>query len=364
MRTTLTTGLPQVIVYAGASCTPYSATDTVALSTNAWHFLEGVYDQSGGTLKLYIDGVLKNTNSSATGNLCNPTQQLAIGAIGYFTGGSGFNGKIDQVRVFNYARTPAQIAWDYNRGAPVGHWKMDECQGNSVFDSSGNGNTGTTTIGSSGTQTAVGTCTTSGAWYNVSSGKYNSSLNFDGTDDYVDLGDPSVLDVTGAITVSAWIKPMSVTGSTFKIVGDENSTWCGYPCGGYSLYISSGGYPVFTFGDNATGGNSGNWDLVSSGSTIAAASWYHIVGTWDGTTGTNGMKIYVNGILKGQATAVQTRIDHGTPNTVIGAENDSVGTWRNFFNGQIDDARVYNYTLTATQVKQVYNEGAGIRFGP
>ena len=68
------------------------------------------------------------------------------------------NAKIDNLKIYNYARSTAQIAWDYNRGGPVGWWKMDECQGSSLIDSSGNSNTGTITIGSSGTQTAVGNC--------------------------------------------------------------------------------------------------------------------------------------------------------------------------------------------------------------
>jgi hypothetical protein len=36
----------------------------------------------------------------------------------------------------------------------------------------------------------------------------------------------------------------------------------------------------------------------------------------------------------------------------------------NWFNGQIDDVRIYNYALTATQIKTLYNENAAVRFGP
>jgi len=54
-----------------------------------------------------------------------------------------FPGKIDHVRIYDYARTPAQIAWDYNRGAPVGWWKFDKGEGLTAYDSSGNENNGT-----------------------------------------------------------------------------------------------------------------------------------------------------------------------------------------------------------------------------
>ena len=45
-----------------------------------------------------------------------------------------YSGAIDNVKIYNYARSPAQIAWDYNRGAPVAHWRLDECQGNVAHD--------------------------------------------------------------------------------------------------------------------------------------------------------------------------------------------------------------------------------------
>src|SRR5690606_37356085 len=89
------------------------------------------------------------------------------------------------VKIYNYARTPAQIAYDYNRGAPVAWYRFDECEGTTIKDHSGNGNNGTLNIGASGTQTSIGTCETSGAWSNGSEGKINSSMSFDGVDDYV-----------------------------------------------------------------------------------------------------------------------------------------------------------------------------------
>jgi hypothetical protein len=54
----------------------------------------------------------------------------------------------------------------------------------------------------------------------------------------------------------------------------------------------------------------------------------------------------------------------GTGNTpIIGSGmGANLGNWR--FNGQIDDVKLYNYALTASQIKQVYNQGAGVRFGP
>ncbi|PIZ46504.1 hypothetical protein COY32_03180, partial [candidate division WWE3 bacterium CG_4_10_14_0_2_um_filter_41_14] len=138
----------------------------------SWHYIEAVYD--GTTKKIYKDGVPYSTSESKTGSILVPSTYACIGA----SPGSGsscaaefFNGQIDKVTIYDYARTPAQIAYDYNRGAPVAWYKMDECEGGTLFDSSASngsgGNNGTITIGATGTQTSAGTCSTSGtAWGN------------------------------------------------------------------------------------------------------------------------------------------------------------------------------------------------------
>src|SRR5439155_14107613 len=138
--------------------------------------------QQGTSYVLYVNGIaVKSSNASSinTTDVCD--------GIGSFSSDK-FDGSIDDVRVYNYARTPAQIAWDYNRGGPVGLWKFDECTGSTAYDLSGQGNNGTINIGGSGSQTTAGNCVTTdaaAAWYNGKDGKYNSSLNFDGSDDVV-----------------------------------------------------------------------------------------------------------------------------------------------------------------------------------
>src|SRR3990167_2376449 len=168
---------------------------------------------------LYVDGI-----SGATSATPNAWHHFAITGLTTFdTSGTlnfgqnwasafRFNGKFDQIKIFDRTLTPAQIAWDYNKGGPVAHWRFDECQWTTANDSSGNTNTGTITVGATGTYTSMGTCPVSSAstmWYNGATGKRNYSLAFDGTDDYVTMGDPAsgVLDFgTGDFSLSAWIK--------------------------------------------------------------------------------------------------------------------------------------------------------------
>jgi hypothetical protein len=157
-----------------------------------WTFVTGTYD--GTTQKIYINGIEKADSTAESGDIFKNNADLIIGtqprnASPTTVFENYLDGSIDQVRIYDYARTPAQIAWDYNRGKPVAHWKFDECQGGTAYDASGNGNDGTITIGATGTQDGIGTCTdgdTSNAWYNGRSGKYNSGMSFDGSDDYVE----------------------------------------------------------------------------------------------------------------------------------------------------------------------------------
>ncbi len=316
------------------------------VAQNTWQYWVAVKSSTG--MKIYLNGKEDTPYSGGTCGSTNPitsTRSLTIG-----TGNSWgvTTGKLDQVRIFNYARTPAQVAWDYNRGAPVGYWKMDECQGGSVNDSSGNGNNGTITIGATGTQTSAGTCSTSStAWGNGATGKYNASLNFDGTDDYTTITDStsSPLDVgQPGLTVSAWIYPNTIGSSTYAIVNKN---------GPYLLWIDGPNKRLYT-GLLKT---SWYWAYGDTNS-LAAGQWQHIIMTYDGTS----RKLYLNGKQSGSTdTQISGNIDTTNGAVALGYDNCCA---RFYFDGKIDDTRIYNYALTPSQVKQVFNQGAGIRFGP
>jgi hypothetical protein len=137
---------------------------------------------------------------------------------------------IDEVKLYPYARSAAQVLADYNAGKAkaastkgvavnlssvegaqaglpsslseglVGYWKMDEsswtndCSTSTVIDSSGNGNHGKSCPSGAGSQPTAG--------------KFGNAGNFDGSDDYVDVGDQSSLEGMTYLTVSAWVKPI------------------------------------------------------------------------------------------------------------------------------------------------------------
>ena len=323
-----------------------AGTTTTNIKDGKWHYLACVMDRSGtatGTAgyHIFIDGKLSGSDTTLTEGSSVNSSALDIGE---YTNASEYDGALDNAHIFNYARTPAQIAWDYNRGGPVGWWKLDECQGTTANDSSGKGNPGTITIGASGEDT-VGTCTTSStAWGSGATGKFNSSLNFDGADDYAKVTSPTYLpSAAQPFTSSMWIKSTSSTSNLYLLkwgVGGTSNTM--------NALIYQGGSGSFSHAFYSN-------DLNSGANTVTNGSWNHLVATFDGTT----RKLYVNGVLKNSDTPT-------TPNVTAGQSLyiGSYSTPSNYFPGQIDDVRIYNYALTATQIKQLYNGGAAIKFGP
>lgn len=306
------------------------------LSNNTWYHAAGSYD--GTTVRLFLNGSNIGTTASISNTITQNTAKLCIGsesaATNCYAENGFFSGKIDDVRIYNYARTPAQIAYDYNRGAPIGWWKFDECQGNIANDSSGVGNTGVISIGQSGTQTTLGTCQTgtSAAWTNGKNGKINSSLNFDGVDDYIS-GSFNALGISKPFTLSAWFK----TSTTFA-----------YEPGIFSL----GYMPVIVM---RTDGKIRAWwyNGVSYPGIVSTKSYndglfHHATLTYDGNTA----KLYVDANLEATTTSTIHSIYSGFE---IGREKNA---GNKIFQGQIDDVRIYNYALTSEQVKILYNGGS------
>ncbi|HRN69724.1 MAG TPA: LamG domain-containing protein, partial [Candidatus Woesebacteria bacterium] len=318
-----------------------------------WHYFAGIYD--GDFLYLYYDGRLVSSTDTPLTTIRDSSENLLIGRGWNIS----FTGSIDQVRIYNYARTPAQIAWEYNRGAPVAWYQFNECSGTTAYNAARNGNNdpagnnGTIVIGSSGSQTSAGTCDTSGAWANGKDGKRNASLNFDGNDDYVQVTDHVTLK-SSAFSVTMWINAHSLNTRQGIVTKRRNSG------DGFSDFEWR-----FGFREEAAATNQNNqleftWyssnaaDRIASKQLFTTDRWYHTVFTHTGTESF----IYIDGKLD------------NTKNTSVAYDSNKSGNslWIGSsrlnlrpFNGQIDDVKIYNYALTPEQIKLDYNGGA-VRF--
>ncbi len=204
----------------------------------------------------------------------------------------------------------------------VGWWKLDEGSGTSAGDSSGQGNTGTLTNGPS--------------WV---TGKRGGALSFDGTDDWVDFGDPAVLHPS-VLTLSAWaIVP---PGSDYSVIIDRaKSLWTSY-----MLNINSGKAEV-SIGYVDAPPYAGS--VVSSGS-VDDGAWHHLAGTYDGSN----IRVYVDGVLQGTTAFSQPILYSGSSAAETVRLGQHVGEALSYFQGSIDDARIYNRALTAQEINAIY----------
>jgi len=185
-----------------------------------------------------------------------------------------------------------------------------------------------------------------GITYSVS-GKINTALTFDGTDDYVNVStDLSVvLGQSDTAGLSAWIKTTQagndvnwqapgITGTEES--GGENDVFFGYLDGSGNIVINAGG----------TAGAVSNF-AVNDG------IWHHIYLTRVASSGE--VKVYVDGILHDTATSASGAIT--TPFYSIGRIEDTGGTSENF-NGQIDEVAIFDRILSDAEVLALYQRGS------
>lgn len=325
-------------------------TGTRNIADGKWHHVAATFTRSSN-LVIYVDGVQDGSASIAAlqGVDINSTQPFTIGTSSYQPTtpdtGTMFNGQIDDVKIYNYARTPAQIAYDYNRGEPIAHWKFDECEGNAANDSSGNGNTGTITIGGSGSQNSIGTCATTGAWTNGATGKFNSAFSFDGNDDKIEFSNAALIGTSTNFSLSAWIK-----------TSDSNGTiYCECTADGQRVRnffsIISGKLTLDQY--DPSGGS------IESNQSVNTNQWIHVAYTQQGTN----RRLYINGILEKSDNSAE--VYSGATPTVgrIGFRGHASQTYFDY-SGLIDDLRAYNYSLSADQIKQLYNGSFSTFYGP
>ncbi len=190
----------------------------------------------------------------------------------------------------------------------LGNWEFEDGSGSVASDSSGNGSHGTVNGGA--------------AW--TTTGKVGGALDFDGVDDYVDIGD---IDLTDAFTIAAWIK-LSSTGK-YTIVGKSYST--------YQFIVTSTGNLVFS--RNTSSG-------ISYNAGLAINTWYHVAVTFNTT---DGMVMYLNGSAVAADSDITTTATNNTP-TKIGAR---AWTAKDFFHGILDEVHVYDTALTALEVQDL-----------
>ena len=218
----------------------------------------------------------------------------------------------------------------------VGYWDFnnDHMAGTKVYDQSGQNNTGTLTNGPTRTL-----------------GKLGQALNFDGSNDYVNLGSNLNLGHSQPTTISAWIYPRSFGGaSKGRIVEGFNGN------GGTTFNLNNVDTTKGLEFDQLYTGGGGDLNALAPNS-ITANQWQHVVVTWDGGNKRSGVVFYVNGVTQSQSggqDSVGVDDTFGSP-TYIGEQSDATRG----FDGFIDDVRIYSRVLSADEIKRLYQIGGG-----
>lgn len=327
------------------------------------------YSVGSASTDVWIDNIAENSTGLSIGCLDGNISIVGCSAITQM-----FEGQIDEVKLWDYALTPAQIAYDYNRGAPVAWYKLDECTGTTIYDAAktangtATGNNGTWS-GASGTNTSAGTCssgTGSEAWNNGTTGKLNASLDFDGTDDIVTISPSSPINNLTQVSVTAWIYPNSFGENSRARIIDKNQVLGG----GWAFYIDSGiycgGSNRFDFHHYWSSSTDALAVWCADSNTISTGKWQHVAVTYDVSSSSNDAVFYLNGKQVGTTefhTPTGTTGDDSSINLTLGNKTALDRT----FDGQIDDVRVYNYILSESQIKRIMQDGpvgSAARFGP
>ncbi len=285
---------------------PY-AEGTTSLPTGSWSHL--AFTSDGTTLRLYVNG--EQVGSAAAIAAAATTIPLTLGHGVVLN--SYFDGKIDEVRIYNEALSKTQIQADRDKPIPTAAYSFNEGFGTVLHDSAGNHD---------------GTIE-SATW--TKEGKYGSALDFDGVNDLVSIADASDLDLTGSFTIEAWVRPDTLGRPVFGKWDNPGGLLSGYNLSTSQTAGNPGGKVA----------NAGSSAVLAAASPLSGSAWSHLALTSDGTT----LRFYVNGKLASTQTAIAAGAT--IANLEIG-HNSNTGV---YFDGQIDEARIYNAALSESQIQ-------------
>ena len=286
------------VSYATANGTATAGSDYLAISPTTLTFAPG--ETSKSVTVSVLGDTLSEGNETFFLDLSAPTNATLADAQGQGT-------------IVNAVTTTG----------PVAAYGFNEGTGTTAADVSGHGLNG-----------ALSNATWSTA------GRFGNALSFNGTNALVTVNDNNLLDLTNGMTLEAWVNPVALNGWTTAILKER-------PGGlAYALYASddTGRPPAGYIGRSGT-------DISVVGtSNLALNTWTHIATSYDGAA----LRLYVNGTL------VQTRALTGNILTSTNALRiGGNAIWGEYFNGLIDEVRVYSRALAQSEIQADMNTPVG-----
>ncbi len=306
-----------------ANRAPVAANDTATVlqnsTVNSVFVLANDSDLDGDTLAISGITVPAHGTAAISGTQINYTPTAAYTGSDFFTYtiSDGKGGTASATVTVTISQS-AQPSDDIVTGL-VGGWKFNENSGTTAADYSGNTNTATLV---NQAQWSTGT------------------VLLDGADDHLNCGNGTSLNLTGSLTLSAWILPESYGQSGYGRIIDKGTS-----SNGFSFFVNQSnnnlGYVIY-----------GGSIVYSNTQVLQLNQWQHVAVTYDQAA--QQIRFYVNGKPCGQTAYSTSPADSSASPLVIGIRNyDKLRA----FDGQIDFVRVYNRALSDTEVNSLNGYG-------
>lgn len=309
----------------GTAANIKTATGKTQIIAGKWYLFQGYYNAtSPGDIYIYINGVREGTATSVGTSIADTSANFYLGATK--TGASTYShlldGSIDEVRLLSGTRDEGSLAYSMERGKPVAKLDFNDGSGFQTMNR----------VSNFSRAALINFPTNNSQWV---SGNNNYALLFDGTNDYVDLGNHDRFQLGGAITISTWIYVSSL--GNYALVSQPHAN-------GYTFQLTSGGELTF--------GPLGGSTVTSSGAGISASEWTHLAVSYDGANAS----FYVDGRLVSSPTLALWSVSNGA--VFVGR----AGSTPNYFAGKMDDLLVYPYPRT---LFEIYTDviGGAVTFG-
>ena len=227
------------------------------------------------------------------------------------------------VSVNDTCNTSAFIDW--NRTLK-GYWPMDTYNSTCIYDNSTYENYGLFHNGINAS--------------NITTGKYGKGLEFDGNDDYVDLGNDTSLNLgSGNFTFMVWEKSHAASYANTTVIlsnQPENANWSGYVFGVKNTPF------LYTI-------NNGQSTLLNGSHDVTDNAWHHIAYVRKG----NNLSLYVDRVFDAGRTGTLRNITNNK-DTCFSYENRT--DWYHF-DGVLDEAQLFGRALSREEVNASYNNG-------
>ena len=297
--------------------TTVAATSSTAITPFKW--IHVAVTRSGTSLKIFQDGVevASATNSTAYGDSAAALLVGQNGVGNYFTGYVSNARVLKGTALYTSAFTPPT-----QQLTAITNTSVLTCQSNRLIDNSTNNlaitKNGDTKVTAFGPFTE--TDTTTGSSY------------FDGTGDYLTVPNNNDFNLPGDFTLEFWINNNSVSSSpNYICVGSSSAT-----NNGLLIYYSNGATSLRIYSNGAA---------LIAGPSLINNVWYHIALVRSGS-GSNNLKLYVNGVSAGQATSTTTFTGVAGNGVAIGSEYTSSHSIIN--NYYMSDVRIVKGTAVYT----------------